>query len=66
MREIRDRRLLTRLSGVFLGGTALCGVAPSLPVLIAGRVGQAVGACAGLVLGRAMVVADKRLAVRTI
>src|ERR1700722_20383426 len=40
---------------LFLGGTALCGFAPSLPVLIAGRVAQAVGACAGLVLGRAII-----------
>jgi DHA1 family bicyclomycin/chloramphenicol resistance-like MFS transporter len=40
---------------LFLGGTALCGFAPTLPVLIAGRVAQAVGACAGLVLGRAII-----------
>ena len=40
---------------LFLCGTALCGFAPSLPVLIAGRVGQAFGACAGLVLGRAII-----------
>ena len=40
---------------LFLGGTALCGFASSLPMLIAGRVGQAVGACAGLVLGRAII-----------
>jgi DHA1 family bicyclomycin/chloramphenicol resistance-like MFS transporter len=40
---------------LFLCGTALCGFAPSLPVLIAGRVAQAVGACAGLVLGRAII-----------
>jgi len=40
---------------LFLCGTALCGCAPSLPVLIAGRVAQAVGACAGLVLGRAII-----------
>ena len=30
--------------GVFTVGSALCGVAPSLPLLIAGRVGQGVGA----------------------
>ena len=40
---------------LFLAGTALCGFAPSLPVLIAGRVAQAVGACSGLVLGRAII-----------
>jgi DHA1 family bicyclomycin/chloramphenicol resistance-like MFS transporter len=40
---------------LFLGGTALCGFAPSLSVLIAGRIAQAVGACAGLVLGRAII-----------
>jgi DHA1 family bicyclomycin/chloramphenicol resistance-like MFS transporter len=40
---------------LFLAGTALCGFAPSLPVLIAGRVAQAIGACAGLVLGRAII-----------
>jgi len=40
---------------LFLAGTTLCGFAPTLPVLIAGRVAQAVGACAGLVLGRAII-----------
>src|SRR5437868_12143164 len=33
---------------VFLAGPALCGLAWSLPALIAGRVLQALGACAGL------------------
>lgn len=41
--------------GLFLAGTALCGLAPTLPVLIAGRVAQAIGACSGLVLGRAII-----------
>ncbi|HTQ32852.1 MAG TPA: multidrug effflux MFS transporter [Stellaceae bacterium] len=41
--------------GLFLGGTILCGMAPSLPALIAGRVLQAIGACAGIVLGRAII-----------
>jgi DHA1 family bicyclomycin/chloramphenicol resistance-like MFS transporter len=41
--------------GLFLAGTALCGFAASLSVLIAGRVAQAFGACAGLVLGRAII-----------
>ncbi|HXC29233.1 MAG TPA: multidrug effflux MFS transporter [Stellaceae bacterium] len=40
---------------LFLGGTALCGLAPSLSVLIVGRIAQAIGACAGLVLGRAII-----------
>ncbi|HEV2098859.1 MAG TPA: multidrug effflux MFS transporter [Stellaceae bacterium] len=40
---------------VFLVGTALCGAAWSLPALIAGRVLQALGACAGVVLSRAMI-----------
>ena len=40
---------------LFLVGTALCGLAWSLPVLIVGRVLQACGGCAGMVLGRAIV-----------
>jgi len=40
---------------LFLCGSVLCSVAPSLPVLIAGRVAQAMGACAGVVLGRAII-----------
>jgi DHA1 family bicyclomycin/chloramphenicol resistance-like MFS transporter len=40
---------------LFLGGTVLCGLAPSLPLLLTGRVLQALGACAGLVLGRAII-----------
>jgi MFS transporter, DHA1 family, multidrug resistance protein len=39
----------------FLVGTALCGAAWSLPALIAGRVLQALGACAGVVLSRAVI-----------
>jgi DHA1 family bicyclomycin/chloramphenicol resistance-like MFS transporter len=39
----------------FLVGTALCAAAWSLPALIAGRVVQALGACAGVVLSRAMI-----------
>jgi len=54
--------------GLFLAGTALCGGAPSLPVLIAGRVAQSVGACAGLVLGRAIIrdVSDREGSARGI
>ena len=40
---------------LFLAGTVLCGAAWSLPVLIVGRVLQASGACAGIVLGRAII-----------
>lgn len=40
---------------LFLAGTVLCGLAWSLPVLILGRVFQAWGGCAGMVLGRAIV-----------
>jgi DHA1 family bicyclomycin/chloramphenicol resistance-like MFS transporter len=40
---------------VFLCGSALCTLAWSLPILIAGRVMQALGGCAGLVLGRAII-----------
>ena len=39
----------------FLVGTALCGAAWWLRALIAGRVLQALGACAGVVLSRAMI-----------
>ena len=40
---------------VFLAGTMLCGLAGSLAVLIFGRVLEACGACAGIVLGRAII-----------
>jgi len=40
---------------LFLVGTVLCGVAWSLPTLIVGRTLQALGGCAGMVLGRAIV-----------
>jgi DHA1 family bicyclomycin/chloramphenicol resistance-like MFS transporter len=40
---------------VFLAGTLLCGLAWSLAALIVGRVLQAFGACAGIVLGRAII-----------
>jgi DHA1 family bicyclomycin/chloramphenicol resistance-like MFS transporter len=40
---------------LFLAGTALCGIAWSLPALITGRTLQALGGCAGMVLGRAIV-----------
>lgn len=39
----------------FLAGTALCAAAWSLPVLLGGRVIEALGGCAGMVLGRAIV-----------
>ena len=40
---------------LFLAGTGVCGLAWSLPMLIFGRVIQACGGCAGMVLGRAIV-----------
>jgi DHA1 family bicyclomycin/chloramphenicol resistance-like MFS transporter len=40
---------------LFLLGTLLCGLAWSLPVLLVGRVLEAGGGCAGMVLGRAIV-----------
>ena len=40
---------------MFLLGTTVCGLAGSLPALIAGRVLQALGACAGIVLSRAII-----------
>src|ERR1043166_6332732 len=40
---------------MFLAGTALSGRAPSRPMLIAGRILQALGACAGVVLSRAII-----------
>ncbi|MBV9202972.1 MAG: multidrug effflux MFS transporter [Alphaproteobacteria bacterium] len=41
--------------GLFLAGTIVCGLAWSLPMLVVGRVIQACGGCAGMVLGRAIV-----------
>ena len=41
--------------GVFVIGSLLAALAPSIGLLIAGRVVQAVGGCAGMVLGRAIV-----------
>jgi MFS transporter, DHA1 family, multidrug resistance protein len=46
--------LITGLA-LFFAGTVVCGLAWSLPVLIAGRVIQACGGCAGMVLSRAIV-----------
>jgi len=40
---------------LFLAGTVVCGLARSLPMLIVGRVVEACGGCAGMVLGRAIV-----------
>jgi DHA1 family bicyclomycin/chloramphenicol resistance-like MFS transporter len=39
---------------VFVTGSVICALAPSLPVLIAGRAIQALGACAASVLARAI------------
>jgi DHA1 family bicyclomycin/chloramphenicol resistance-like MFS transporter len=40
---------------LFFAGTVVCGLAWSLPMLIVGRVIEACGGCAGMVLGRAIV-----------
>jgi MFS transporter, DHA1 family, multidrug resistance protein len=40
---------------MFLGGTVVCGVAWSLAALIVGRVLEGLGACAGIVLARAII-----------
>ncbi len=52
----------------FLAGTALCGFAWSLPVLAGARIVQALGGCAGLVLGRAIIrdVCEREAATRAI
>ncbi|MBT3558204.1 MAG: multidrug effflux MFS transporter [Rhodospirillales bacterium] len=50
----RRRPMLVGL-GIFLVGSVVCATAPTIGVLIGGRVLQAVGGCAGVVLGRAMV-----------
>jgi MFS transporter, DHA1 family, multidrug resistance protein len=49
------RSVLLAGLAAFLVGTAVCGAAWSLPALIAGRVLQALGACAGVVLSRAVI-----------
>jgi DHA1 family bicyclomycin/chloramphenicol resistance-like MFS transporter len=53
---------------LYLAGTVLCTAAWSLPVLIGGRIMQAAGACAGIVLGRAIIrdVYDREAAARGI
>jgi MFS transporter, DHA1 family, multidrug resistance protein len=49
------RPVLVAGLGLFFCGTVVCAAAPSLPALVAGRVAQALGACAGVVLGRAII-----------
>jgi DHA1 family bicyclomycin/chloramphenicol resistance-like MFS transporter len=53
---------------MFFAGTVLCGVAWSLSVLILGRVFEGLGACAGIVLARAIIrdVYDRDAAARGI
>jgi MFS transporter, DHA1 family, multidrug resistance protein len=48
------RPVLLAALGLFLVGSAICAVAPRLWVLLVGRVVQAVGGAAGMVLSRAM------------
>src|SRR3984893_9179759 len=45
------RPILIAGLAVFLAGTVVCGLAWSLPMLIVGRVIEACGGCAGMVLG---------------
>ncbi len=40
---------------IYIAGSLICTVAPSIEVLIIGRLVQAFGACSGLVLARAIV-----------
>ena len=40
---------------VYLAGTLVCAFAPTVEVLVAGRIVQAAGACGGLVIGRAII-----------
>jgi DHA1 family bicyclomycin/chloramphenicol resistance-like MFS transporter len=42
-------------AALYFGGSMVCALAPSLSVLIAGRFIQALGGCAGTVIGRAVV-----------
>lgn len=59
--------LITGLA-LFFAGTTVCGLAWSLPALIVGRVLEAFGGCAGMVLGRAIVrdVYDRERSTRAI
>ena len=49
------RPVMTAGLALFLAGTGIAGLAPTMPVLILGRVLQALGGCAGMVLGRAII-----------
>lgn len=49
------RPMLLAGLGIYVAGSALCIVAPDIETLIAGRVVQSLGGCAGLVMGRAIV-----------
>lgn len=53
--RIGRRPALTGGLLLYLAGTALCLFAPSLELLILGRIVQAAGGCAGMVLSRAIV-----------
>ena len=49
------RPVLLAGQGIYLAGSLLCLMAPSIGALIAGRVVQAIGACAGMVIARAII-----------
>ncbi|UOM33257.1 multidrug effflux MFS transporter [Acuticoccus sp. I52.16.1] len=54
--DMRGRRpVLIFGLGLYAIGSVLCALAPSVEMLIAGRVVQAIGSCAGLALSRAIV-----------
>ena len=49
------RPVMLAALGLYLAGTLICLTAHAIEVLIAGRIVQAIGGCAGFVVGRAMV-----------
>lgn len=49
------RSVLLAGIGVFIAGSAICALAPSIEALVAGRFIQAVGGVSGMVLGRAII-----------
>lgn len=53
--RIGRRPALTRGLLVYLAGSVLCAVAPTIELLVLGRIVQAAGGCAGIVLSRAIV-----------
>jgi DHA1 family bicyclomycin/chloramphenicol resistance-like MFS transporter len=52
----RYGRLPVTIGGlaIFIAGSLICAIAPTLPVIVAGRIVQAIGVCASSVLSRAI------------